>query len=84
MFDEISCQPIEQLRMTWLVAEMAKVTWSRDESLPKMPLPDTIDHDARGKAIVRLSQPLRKNRTPPGCARRTRDGRNDHRSRIKQ
>src|SRR6185295_8274941 len=41
----------------------AEVVWGADNSAPKMIVPQTINQDAGGQWILRMSQPLRKPHT---------------------
>ncbi len=54
VFDQIRRQPIQQFRMTRSLAGNAEIIRRGNKASTKMMLPQSIDHDARGKATCTL------------------------------
>src|SRR5438445_8301684 len=64
MLDEITGQPVEQLRMCGRLALAAEVAGRGHNSLSEMPVPNPVDDDARRQRMARSGQPQRQ-RAPP-------------------
>src|SRR5439155_13194647 len=59
--DKLARQPVEQLGMRWWLALSPEIIWRPDNSLAKMPRPNSIHNHARGQWIfVRRSKPFRQ------------------------
>ena len=60
--DEAMGQPVEQLGMRRLLAQLAEVARGGHQPAAEMILPDAVDDDARGERIVRLREPAGQRR----------------------
>ena len=59
-------QPIQQVRVGWSRAGVAKVVKCADDATTEMMFPDTVHHHARGEWMVRLRNPLCKGQASAG------------------
>ena len=57
-------QPIEQLRVRWLRAELAEIIRGGYQSAPEMPAPHAVHHHAGREGIVAIGNPLRQFKPP--------------------
>ena len=57
IFNEIDCEPVEQLRMRRRTPRVSEVTERFHDPASEVMMPDTIDEDPRRERMVGLSQP---------------------------
>ena len=55
--DEIPGQPVEQLRVAGSLPHHAEIIFRGHQAFAEMPLPDTVDDDARHQGMIRLGKP---------------------------
>src|SRR5581483_9724178 len=58
--DEAAGEPVEQLGVRGRLAAGAEIVGRGDDAASEMPLPDAIDHHARGQRILLVGDPLRE------------------------
>src|SRR5262245_29844862 len=58
--DKTRRQKIQQLRVSGTLADRTPVVGRTHQALVEMPLPDAVDHDARGQRMRGTGQPARQ------------------------
>src|SRR5262245_11054191 len=66
---EFSCQPVEQLWMTWRSSHSTKVTRGIYDATSEMIMPDPVDDGTPGEWVFRIAQPFRESRPAPAVFR---------------
>src|SRR6516162_5205904 len=64
---KLSCQPVEQLRVSRRKPGLTKIGWARDQACSEMMLPSPVYNHARRKRMVGLYQPTRQRKPPAAC-----------------
>ena len=60
VLNEILREPIKQFGMRWQFSLAAEIFRCRNNSATEMHFPNAIHHDARGKRILFINEPLRQ------------------------
>src|SRR5437762_652180 len=58
--NETSCQPVEQLQMTWQFSSQTEIARRSHQASAKVMLPNAIHHHARGQRVLRVCNSSRQ------------------------